>query len=112
MVIIQKAQSTLEYAMIIAIVAGGLIAMQIYMKRGIEGKVKESADSIGQQFDAGNTEITFTTNRSGTSVQETTTGITKVYSGDSGKGTAETSTSYGTEAVGDMIITPVVPVTP
>jgi hypothetical protein len=46
----KKAQSTLEYAVIIACVVAGLLAMQIYIKRGFQGRFRESADSIGEQY--------------------------------------------------------------
>jgi len=46
-----KAQSTLEYALLISVVIAALIGMQVYMKRGMIGKLRESTDSVGQQFD-------------------------------------------------------------
>jgi Flp pilus assembly pilin Flp len=46
----KKAQSTLEYAVIIAIVVAGLIAMQVYIKRGIHGRLRDATDQIGEQF--------------------------------------------------------------
>lgn len=48
--LIRRAQSTLEYAALIAIVVGALIAMQAYVKRGLQGKLKSSADQIGEQY--------------------------------------------------------------
>ena len=102
MLIKRKGQSTLEYAMIIAIVAGGLIAMQIYMKRGVEGKMQESADSIGQQFDASKTIVKTTTKRAGISVEQTTGGVTTVYSDGkdaSGVSKADVVEFFGTETV-------------
>lgn len=47
----RKGQSTLEYALLIAAVVAGLVMMQVYVKRGVGGKVKSSADDIGEQFD-------------------------------------------------------------
>jgi hypothetical protein len=47
----RKGQSTLEYALIIAVVVGGLMVMQHYVKRGYQGKLKSSADDMGTQFD-------------------------------------------------------------
>jgi len=47
-----KAQSTLEYALIIAVVIAALLAINTYMKRGVQGRLKESTDEIGKQFDA------------------------------------------------------------
>ena len=47
----RRAQSTLEYAIIIAVVMAGLWLMQNYVKRGFQGKMKESTDQIGEQYD-------------------------------------------------------------
>lgn len=57
----KRGQSTVEYALIIAVVLGGLLAMEYYIKRGLEGKMRESADSIGDQFSAENTTYKYTT---------------------------------------------------
>lgn len=57
----QKGQSTLEYALIIAVVVAGLLAMQIYMKRGVQGKLRESIDEIGEQYSAGDVTAKYTT---------------------------------------------------
>lgn len=46
----KKAQSTLEYAILITVILAGLLAMQIYMKRGYQGRLKAEADSIGEQY--------------------------------------------------------------
>lgn len=46
-----RGQSTLEYALLIAAVVAGLVMMQIYLKRGVGGKLKGAADDIGEQFD-------------------------------------------------------------
>jgi len=63
MLIKRGAQSTLEYALIVAVVVGGLIAMQVYVKRGLQGKLKESADQLGEQYSPGYTtgDVTVTT---------------------------------------------------
>ncbi len=63
MLIKRKGQSTLEYAMIIMVIAAGIIAMQVYMKRGIQGKLRDSTDSIGKQYSAGETTSKITTNK-------------------------------------------------
>ncbi len=47
----RKAQSTLEYAIIIAVVVAGLLAMQHYVKRGYMGRLKQGANELGDQFD-------------------------------------------------------------
>jgi len=53
----RKAQTTLEYAVLIGVIVAGLIAMQIYLKRGWQGKLRESADNMGSQFTPGQTRI-------------------------------------------------------
>jgi uncharacterized protein (UPF0333 family) len=57
----KKGQSTLEYVILIGLVIAALIAMGIYMKRGVQGKLRESTDQIGEQFDRGNTSSDYTT---------------------------------------------------
>ena len=49
----RRAQSTLEYAIIIAVVMAGLWMMQNYLKRGYQGKLKDAADQMGEQYDPG-----------------------------------------------------------
>ncbi|MHB8154815.1 MAG: hypothetical protein ACYDFR_02035 [Candidatus Omnitrophota bacterium] len=56
-----KAQTTLEYAILIGVV---------YLKRGYQGKLKESADSMGQQFSPGYTTNQYTLTNSSTSKEE------------------------------------------
>ncbi len=51
----KKGQSTLEYAIIIAVVIAGLIAMQFYIKRGQQGRLRQATDDMGKQFDPLNT---------------------------------------------------------
>ncbi len=45
-----RGQSTFEYAAVIVVVAAALLGMAIYVKRGISGKLREGADSVGQQY--------------------------------------------------------------
>lgn len=53
----RKGQSTLEYAILIIIIIGALLSIQIYIKRGIQGRLKQAADDIGDQFSPGNTNV-------------------------------------------------------
>ena len=53
----KKGQSTLEYAILIIIVIGALISIQVYIKRGLQGGLKSSADQMGDQFSVGNTNV-------------------------------------------------------
>jgi hypothetical protein len=53
----KKGQSTLEYAILIIIILGALMSIQIYIKRGIQGRLKSATDDIGDQFSPGNTNV-------------------------------------------------------
>ena len=46
----RRGQSTVEYAVLAAVVVGACLVMQIYMKRGVSGKLREGTDRIGEQF--------------------------------------------------------------
>jgi len=56
-----RGQSTLEYVILIGFVVAALIAMGVYMKRGIQGRLRESTDQVGEQYSAGNTTSKYTT---------------------------------------------------
>lgn len=58
----RRGQSTLEYAVLIVVIIAALIAMQVYLKRGIQGRMRESSDQIGEQFSPGFTTSNVTTN--------------------------------------------------
>lgn len=49
----KRGQSTLEYAVLIVVIIAALIAMQVYLKRGVQGRMRESSDQIGEQFSPG-----------------------------------------------------------
>jgi len=50
-----KGQTFLEFAVLFIVLVGALLAMQKYIKRGVQGKWKESIDGMGKQYDpAGN----------------------------------------------------------
>ena len=46
----RRGQSVIEYAVMIAVVIAALLVMQIYMKHGVSGKLRESTDQVGEQF--------------------------------------------------------------
>ncbi len=51
----KQGQSTLEYAVVIACLVAALLAMQIYLKRGMQGRFRQAADDLGQQYAPKNT---------------------------------------------------------
>ncbi|TBR16577.1 hypothetical protein EPO66_04495 [bacterium] len=96
-----RGQSTLEYAIIITVVIGALLAMQIYMKRGLEGKLKDASDNIGSQYSAGKVTSAYTTTTSTTSAENT--------SPDGSSSTLDTSSNItGNEAVQDLNVEQVI----
>jgi len=57
----KKAQTTAEYAILIALVIGAAVAMQVYVRRGIQGRIKNAMDHTGTSGNVGNgTEFNFT----------------------------------------------------
>ncbi len=46
----KKVQSAIEYAALIAVVAGALLAFSVYFKRATQGKMKQAADTYGSQM--------------------------------------------------------------
>ena len=47
----KRGQTSVEYAVLIIIVIGSFIAIQSYMKRGIQGRWKSAVDDLGDQYD-------------------------------------------------------------
>lgn len=66
-----KAQASLEYAMALVAIVAALLAMQVYTKRGMQGRLRQEADSLGQQYSPGNTTGSRTTTFSSNSVSLT-----------------------------------------
>jgi len=62
----KRGQSTLEYAVLIVVIIGALLTVQVYFKRAVQGRVKSSADDIGDQYSDGNMNAVKTTVRSST----------------------------------------------
>jgi hypothetical protein len=51
MKICRRGQSILEFTVLLVIVIGAFIAMQLYVKRGIQGRWKSTIDDFGEQYD-------------------------------------------------------------
>lgn len=80
MLLRKKGQSTLEYAIVIGVVVAALLALNAYMKKGVQGKLKESTDQIGKQFDPNTFQNAWKSESGGTTttneVRDTDTGAT------------------------------------
>jgi Flp pilus assembly pilin Flp len=50
----KRGQSTLEYAVLIVVIIGALLTIQVYIKRGVQGRLRSAADDIGDQYSDGN----------------------------------------------------------
>lgn len=62
----RRGQSTLEYVVLVAVVVAALLTMRVYMKRGLQGKLRSSTDSIGTQFSPTNVTANWFINSSST----------------------------------------------
>ena len=104
----KRAQSTLEYAMIVVILVAALIAMQIYIKRSMQGRLRAIADDLGQQYAPKNTtsDITITSESDQDTKVETIRQYNATKQADELKTTTtitinkETDTRSGNETVG------------
>ena len=64
-----RAQSTAEYAVVLAAVAAALIGMQIYIKRSVQGRIRDLADQISPaHYEENKTTSTFYTTQVGTTI--------------------------------------------
>ncbi len=53
----KRGQSTLEYVVLVVVIIGALLSIQVYIKRGVQGRLKSAADDIGDQYSTGNTNM-------------------------------------------------------
>ena len=97
----RQAQTSLEYAVLVSAVVAALVGMTIYMKRGMQGRLQQSAENIGQQYDPAKT----TGNMTMTSRGHTITRVTSNAAGGKIETTSNTiieedsSTVHGSETV-------------
>lgn len=97
----RKGQNTLEYVLLITAVVVAFLLIQYYLNRGLQGRVREASDNIGDQFTAEDTKTSYVL---GTS---STTHDTQLPSGDAEGGniikselvTPEVNTRTGSETV-------------
>ncbi|PIQ88943.1 MAG: hypothetical protein COV72_05730 [Candidatus Omnitrophica bacterium CG11_big_fil_rev_8_21_14_0_20_42_13] len=87
-----RAQNLAEYAIVIAIVATALISMQVYIKRGMQGRLKDLANQISPvQYEYMNTTSSYITSRTGNITENEKRGTTTRVIND------ETTTRTGSE---------------
>jgi len=68
-----RAQSVLEYAVLITCLVLALVAMQTYIRRCIQGKLRQSTEDLGQQYEPTKTTGTHTLTVSSNSIMEAKT---------------------------------------
>jgi len=96
----KRGQSTLEYALIIAVVIAALIALQAYIRGGVSGRLKASTDDIGKQFDTNNYTSAWKTQGTGaTNTTETRASAGVINTNVSGN---ETSTRSAYDIFGNV----------
>lgn len=72
----KRAQNITEYAVLLAIIASAIVAMQVYVKRGVQGRIKELADQLGPtHHEESNIISDYTTIQQGTTVQTYNAGV-------------------------------------
>jgi hypothetical protein len=99
----RKAQSTLEYTVVIVAVVAALLAMQIYLKRSMQGRLRQVADEAGQQYSPKATTSDITIQQESTVVTITnTTKDSGYYKTISTSNINQTDTRQGTETVGSL----------
>ena len=100
----RKAQSTGEYALVFAIILGAIVAMQTYVKRGIQGRVKSGTDYMARetmgvgdatQYDPYYYTSSYDSNRTSSQTQAYSDGQTDVSSQDDSQRGAGGFTQYG-----------------
>lgn len=91
----RRAQSTLEYGVVIAVIVAGLVAMQVYIKRGMQGRLKQASDDIGEQFSPGYT--------TGMTTSTSTVDSTEVVMGGTNPTSTTTSTQTQTRASSEEV---------
>ncbi len=100
--LMRKGQSTAEYAIVIGLVIGAAVAMQIYVKRGIQGKIKNAVDyndpaatmMTTSQYEPYYSTSSMTASRTATDSETVATG------GGVARTTSDTTSRTGTTGIG------------
>ncbi len=102
----RNAQSTAEYVIVLGLIVAAVIAMQTYVKRGFQGRIKDAVDYTDQGGQQGNTvnfatkqyepyylESKFASDRSSTDTEDLSTG------GAVSRSSTETSQRTGSQTI-------------
>lgn len=91
---IRKGQSTLEYVVLLTILISVFISMQSYIKRGFQGRWKQSVDDLGDQYDPrfSNTSVTYSL------ISNSDSQIRTIYDGSAGFWTNRLDSSNSVES--------------
>ncbi|MFH1245209.1 MAG: hypothetical protein V1662_01865 [Candidatus Omnitrophota bacterium] len=73
----RRGQNTLEYVLLITAVVGAFLAIQYYLNRGLQGRVRDAADNLGSQFDARAASSEYKTHRESLVNETNLEGITR-----------------------------------
>lgn len=73
----RKGQNTLEYVLLIVAVVGAFLAIQHYLNRGLQGRMRDSTDNIGEQFDSRLGSVEYTTTRKSYVTETNIEGVTR-----------------------------------
>jgi hypothetical protein len=99
----ERAQSLLEYVFIFAIIVSGIIAMQVYIKRGMQGGMRNSANQFSPSpYVRGATTSTSTTQITGSTIEYSgvTNPVALKYPHDAISYETTTATSQETSPIG------------
>ncbi|MFH1397226.1 MAG: hypothetical protein ABIH27_01575 [Candidatus Omnitrophota bacterium] len=95
----RKGQSVLEFTMVVFACIVALIAMQVYVKRSMQGRLRNLGDELGQHYAPRNTGSNIITTQFGS----TTTITNTIETGTTTNTTSDiTETRSGTEALGSL----------
>ena len=104
----RKAQSTAEYVIVLGLIVAAVIAMQTYVKRGLQGRIQEAVDYVentnepgvvtfsGGQYEPYYLGSSFKSDRTGDETEDLLTG------GAVRRALKEKSTRSGTQTIGEV----------
>ena len=93
----RKSQSMLEYTILMIIIVAAFLTMQVYLKRGFQGRWKQAADGLGDQYDvnAFSSNVRYTLDSTSESTLCAVHGVS--YNGDAGMMTSREDSSTSVE---------------